>query len=168
VRHKINRKISALFIGLVVGLGSAPVEAGDPIDATMKFIERTKEAMMGAEVHRLSLYSTVQNYQVNRRRSMRSMLITLEVTGDEAMVFVCKNQPRLREAVLRAVTAFYRASRGTQEISEKEVARRARTLFGDYLKKDWLLKVDARFVPSASDAGPEVLKTQTKCKAVAS
>jgi len=161
---RFRRGSAAVLIGLAVGLGSVPGQAGEALDQTKEFIERTRKAIMGTEVHTLALFSTVQNYQVDRRRTMRSMLITMKVNGDDALAYVCRNRPRFKEAVLRAVTSFYRASRGAAEISEHEVGRRTRALFAGYLKKDWLVTVDAHFVPSASDAGPEVLKTQALCK----
>ena len=163
---KFRRGSAAVLIGLAVFSGSVPGQAGEAHDQTKNFLEKTKQAMMGTEVHTLALFSTVQNYQVDRRRAMRSMLITMQVNGDDALAYVCNNRPRFKEAVLRAVTSFYRASRGATEISEQEVGRRTRKLFAGYMKKDWLVKVDAHFVPSANDAGPEVLKTQTLCKGV--
>ena len=157
-----------MLIGATVMSGSAAAQAGDALDKTKELLDKTKKAIMGEEhVHTVALFSTVQNYQVDRRRTMRSMLITLKVNGEDALAYVCSNRPRFREAVLRAVTSYYRASRG-REISEAEVGRRTRKLFAGYLKKDWLVKVDARFVPTVNDAGPEVLKTQTLCKGVSS
>lgn len=165
----IRRGIAAALIGVAVISGSAAVRAGETLEQTRKLLEKTRKAIMGEEdVHTVSLFSTVQNYQVDRRRSMHAMLITLKVNGEDALAYVCRNQPRFREAVLRAVTSFYRASRGAEEISEQEVGRRTRKLFAAYLKKDWLVTVDARFVPSVNDAGPEVLKTQAMCKGISS
>lgn len=160
------RLSAAVLVGLAVGLGSMPGQAGDALEQTKNFFEKTKQAVMGTEIHTLSLFSTVQNYEVDRQRATRSMLITMELNGDEALAFACRNRPRFREAVLRAVTSFYRASRGAEEITEQEVGRRTRALLDGYMKKGWLLKVAAHFVPSANDAGPEVLKSQALCKKV--
>lgn len=161
-------RISAALIVVAVMSAGASVQAGESSDKGKSLIEKARDAVLGREVHKLTLFSTVQNYQVSRRGAMRSLLITVDISGDDGMVYFCHNRPRFKEAVLRAVTGFYRASRGTKEIDEGDVRRRTHALFARYLEKDWLVKVDARFVAHANNAGPAVLETRTKCKAATS
>ncbi len=96
------------------------------------------------------------------------MLITVKISGDVALVYFCHHQPRFREAVLRAVTSVYRASRGGKGLRPDEIGRRTYTLFARYLEKDWLVTVDARFLEDVNEAGPAVLRTRAKCEAATS
>jgi len=166
VRTRRFRGIPALLIGLALTAGAGPARASGFMDQITGFFEKTKDAMKGAApVHKLSLFSSVQNYQVSGSRAMRSMVVMLELSGDEALRYVCVNRPRFKEAILRAATKFYRDSRGHTEITEDEMRRMARPIFESYLHKDWLLKLDARLVKDSNAAGPEVMRTEETCKA---
>lgn len=162
------RKFAAVLIGLAVLSGSVSVQAGAAFEGTKKFLEKTKRAIMGSEAHEVSLFSTIQNYQLKNRYTMRSVLITLKVSSDDALAYYCRNEAWFREAVLRAVTAYHRRARGGKKMRAAEVSRRAQARFGRQMKKGWLMKVDARFIKSISEGRSKVMKTKKKCKAALS
>jgi hypothetical protein len=164
VSLKYSNRIAAALIGMAMMLPTASVQA----EEGKTLLERAKDAVMGREVHELTLFSTVQNYQVSDPRATKSMLITVNLTGDDALAYFCYNQPRFREAVLRAITTFYRVSRGKKRLRADDVSRRTHALFSRYLEKDSMLKVKARFIENINEAGPPVKKTFDKCKAVTS
>ncbi len=168
VRLKNYREFAAVLIGMAVLSGSASVQAGEVFEQTKKFFEKTKQAIMGTKVHKLSLFSMIQNYQKDVRNPMRLVLVTLKISGNDALVYFCLNEPRFREVLLLAVTAYDRVARKGDILNEEEVGRRMRARFGRYMEKNWLVKVDAKFLSAVSDAEPAVRKTQVKCKAALS
>lgn len=157
-----------MLIGVAVMSSTASVQAGEALDKTKTLIEKAKDAVLGRELHKLSLFSPVQNYQARHPRVMPSLLITVDISGDEGLAYFCQHQPHFREAVLRAITSLFRASRGGGALRADEIGRRTHALFARYLRKDWLVKVDARFLEDVNEAGPAMLETRQKCEAATS
>lgn len=157
-----------MLIGVAVMSSTASVQAGEALDKTKTLIEKAKDAVLGSEIHKLSLFSVVQNYQARYPRAIPSLLITVDISGDDGLAYFCNHQPRFQEVVLPVISTFYRASRGGGDLRADEIGRRTHALFARYLQKDWLVKVDARFLEDIDEAGPAVLETRQKCKEVMS
>ncbi len=165
---KNRRRFAAVLIGVAVMSSTASAQAGEASDKTKTLIEKAKDAVLGREIHKLSLFSTMQNYQARHPRAMPSLLITVDISGNDGLAYFCHNQPRFREAVLRVISSYFRTLHGGGDFRADEVGRRTHALFARYLRKDWLVKVDARFLKDVNEAGPAVLKTREKCEAATS
>jgi len=62
VSFKNRCRIAAVLIGVAAMSSTAAAQAGEALEKAKTLIDKVKDAVLGREIHELTLFASVQNY----------------------------------------------------------------------------------------------------------
>ena len=156
------RPFAGLLAALAVSCGIALSLAGTAMAADAPTARKNPMLDEGRQ-HDLSVFSFMND--LGGRRGEVPVLVTLNVTGPKALTSFCEFLPKVNEAVLGVMMQGAPVG-GDEKKVLTALQGTLRQAINDVLPGHPVRKVATRSARTASEFGPDLLKTKNACKAV--